>query len=996
MNYNKIDYFLLPFTFLCFLVSLYFLVADQLITNFSKENSIAEITFKSNTVRTKGGDSLFWSNASSGEKLEQNDKIYTHVNSEAEVSIQDGPKISISQNTLLSLSQFSRNKEVIVTKGHIVAELSDGDKDFKVRIGNKTMVLKGTNARVRVAASKEDSSVSVLSGEVSFQDNSKIIKVKKGQVITKGDTNGVHVSSSLVELIAPLDGAKVFLNSHNSNVSFKWKGKTSGKIQISKNYSFKNVLVTKDIKSFKTTLSVRPGKYYWRIKDGAKESIRQSFTAIPEQSTKLNSPRDNSDILYISKKPQVFFDWDDPYFTNFEISINGRILRVLSKSSLQTSTLGEGRYEWKVRPLNSKDSKWSKLKRFSINRPPLPNAPDLLSPSNNHEVIVFPKSNASFRWTASDTRAKFMFELALDPKFKNILTKEETDRNNVNIQVQKSGTYYWRVKEIDELKRESKYSLPSTVVINLYESDMIPSTGAKLTINKPSKKVEFKWKDLRTKSKRKVSYTFELSKSKSFSKLEKAASVNTNYIETEIPQTGLYYWRTKIDIPGEPPYYGEPQRVTVSPTPPPSKPKIQEKLEIELKINSFFNNLKRIFTSIMNFLIPSASASELKTSAIISWDKIEDTKLYFLEIFSDKNLEKKIIDVQLKENSYALENFDEGTYYWRISTLDFWNRKSEFSNISQLSLSLPKSFHLISKAKLLSPSKKSKYTGDRKYIKFRWKKSPEAKEYKIYLSKQKSFKKTYLMRTIKKNNYSVSLSKGKYFWKVVSFNKYGKSRESSVSTFNIEPKKLKREIKKTIVKSVNKELKSYFYFQYDLSLSSMTQTYPNYSINAKDPIFTSFELGNHLQLKTGSINTMVRRFSGKVFESESYGILDLQSSFSYNLIGNFNILAGLSLSNYKTYQREGGTISSKSNTSLSFPIGISYFTSFNENRNILSLSYSIGSLSRILIRNTFDFNFDEKTYFSMGAGYERYSATIEESDFIISNIMGFFRYNISY
>ncbi len=995
MNYKKLDYFLLPFTFLCFLVSTYFLVADQIILNLTQINSIGTITSKSNTVKTKRGDSLFWSNAHSGEKLDQSDKIYTHENSEAKIKIENGPNLNISENTLLSLSQFLKNKEITVSKGFIVAELSNEKEEFKVKLGEKIITLNSKSAKVRISTSKNNSSVSILDGQVEIKENKNITKAKKGQVITKVKNKKLQVSDITANLISPKINEDVFLKESSPTVSFKWVSEESGILQISKDYSFKKILISKKTIDFRDSVKLNPGRYFWRIKVKEKESIVQSFTAIPERTTILTSPSANTTFSYQGRNPQIFFNWNDSFFTDFEISINDNIQVIKNRDYITTNSLPEGIYKWKVRPLNSDKSLWSKEAIFTIKSPPLPESPILIAPLNNHEVILFPNSRAVFRWSASNQK-KYLFQISTDSSFDNIVFQEETITNKLEMNIKKSGKFYWRVKSIDNLQRETNFSIPNAVSINLYETNMIPASGAKLVINKPSKKVEFKWKDLRTKENKRVAYTFELSSNDSFSTIEKSELVKTNYIETSIPKIGTYYWRTKVVIEGKPPYYGDPQRVTISPTPPPSKPKIQDKLEIELKINYIIDGIKRIFSNFMNFLIPTVSAAEVNTSAKIKWDQIADTKKYYLEIYLDDDLKEKVLEVELSENEYTLKNFKEGTYYWRIATLDFWNRRSEFSNLSILSLKLPEVVKKISKVSLNFPKKNFSFVGKKKFIQFKWKKSPEAIKYQIYLSKKSDFSSTYLMRTITKNQYSISISAGKYFWKVVAFNKYDRSIESDSNYFTIDPIKEKRNTTLHTKSIPEYKNKSFLYFQYDIALSEMSQTYSNYSISAKDPIFTSLELGAHHLLSKATLNFKVRRFSGKVFNEESYGVLALETSYEYSITKNLVTTLGLSLNSFKSYNRENSTIKSKSNSSLSIPISLGYNSLFKENRNRLTLSYSIGSLSRILIQNTFDFNFKEKNFFSIGTGFESYSASLDQSDFKISNILGSLRYNISY
>lgn len=1004
MNYKKLDFYLIPFSFLCFIISTYFLVSDQIVSRFSEQISIAEVISKTNTVKVRKGSSLFWGNSHSGDKLDENDKVYTHENSDAQISIINGPKLNIAENTLLSLSQFSKNKEIQVEKGFIVAELNNSTKDFKLNLGNEVIHLNSKNAKIQISKGKKSSSVSILEGKVEVKRSTKSVSLEKGHIITADVDNEIIINKSPVNLISPRQGDKIFLTATENKIKFDWDKITNGIIQISKEYTFRKILHSTKINSKSYTTKLTPGKYYWRINGQYSKSITQSFKVIPALSTHQNSPKHEEIIIYKDKAPTVHFSWIDPYFSEFELSLNGKNSIIKSKS-IKIQSLNEGIYKWKIRPYNSPKSKWSKERVFTIKKPALPSAPKLILPLNNDEVIVFPNSKAVFRWSRNNT-SDYFFELSKDVNFTKKIISKNVTKNIIRIEFKNSGKYFWRVRSIDSLGRNTKYTTPFSVDINLYKSNTIPEAGSKLVINKPSKKVEFKWKDLRTKNEKKIKYVFELSKDSSFTDTSISKQVNTNYLKTSIPDIGTYFWRTKIIVQGKKPYYGEPQQVTISPTPPPLAPKLKDSLQIELKINSILKVFRNLFTSIFNILIPSVSASEEATSAIIRWDEVPDTKEYYLEIYQDREMKSLIVSETLKINEYELINFKEGTYYWRIYTLDHWNRKSSFSNLSELTLTLPEKVFKISKSQLKAPKDNTLFNGSKKRIFFSWTKSPEAKKYQIVVSKDKDFNKIHLMRTVNKNNFSITLSKGIYFWKIISINKYERESVSSLGKFQIAPlivKKKKRVKKKTI--QLKKQLvspplpfkeKSNIYFRYDLLYSKMDQNYPLYTINAKDPIFTSFELGlNHL-LKKGSLNLSVRRFSGEVYNGLSYGVLELSSSYQYFFTKKLSTGLGLSFNSYKSYFTQSNQVLEKDNTSINIPLFLIYRSIFKTNRNSLSLSYSIGSLSKLSIQNIFDLSFKKSKYFSFGVGYEEYKSTIDNSDLKISNMLASLKYNISY
>lgn len=1002
MYIKKIDFLLIPFTFICFLVSTYILIADQFTLTLSKKSSIAVIKEKSNTVKTKSGESLFWGNAIEGETLDSNGKIYTHNNSNAEIDITNGPKVIISENTLISLSQFKKSNEIAIEKGFIIAELNEQNSNFKVNINNKVININSNNAKVLINTTNESSSISMLEGEAKIKEKSKTINISKGHIVENRMGEGINVRKSLSIPISPPPNKRIFSSKNEKRIIFKWSGKKDVNIEVSKDLSFKKIVYSKRVNKNQHEVLLEAGNYFWRVKDNNSSSVVHPFSLIPQNSSLLIAPNQNDSFIKNTKNLNIILRWKDDFFRNFELLVNDKRIIINGRKYLLLKKLEPGLYKWKVRPLNSSQSNWSKTYSFSVREPIIPKVPVLISPSNDHEVILFPNSPATFRWNAT-SKHEYILQVSNSASFTNLILEERLSKNTFNAKIDRSGQYFWRVKVLDKLGRPTNFSGAKKVKFSLYDSEMLPKNGTKLVINRPSKKVEFKWKDARTSQNKKVAYIFELSNDTNFKNITKSITSRINTIETSVPKTGTYYWRTKIKLKNKEVFYGEPQKVIISPTPPPTKPILKDKIELELKINSILKGIKNFFTSIFDLLIPSVSASNDKTTVTISWTEVKDTKKYIIEVYSDPELSNKVIKAETLINRFELIDFQEGTYYWRIATIDFWNRVSDFSNTSTLVLKLPKVVYEVSPAKLIRPSHNSNYIGKKRKITFRWEKGKSDEKYRFILSKKRNLSNPILSIVTSKNYFIKELPKDKYYWKVIVINKYGREKESRVSLFTIKPKDITRRshmISKTKPKTSNSipqhNPSSIFHFRYDSTFSSMEQDHSSYKVIAKDPIFTSFEIGiNHL-LKTGSLSFNIRRFSGDVFNSESYGVLSTQSEYQYFLHKNFRINIGFSYSNFNSYQRERNTIISRKNTSLGVPLTLSYLSFFNDHKNNISIGYTIGTLSKVHLINTYDLNYKNKRFFSIGAGFERYSANIDNSSFKISNILGFFRYNITY
>ncbi|OUR96273.1 hypothetical protein A9Q84_07905 [Halobacteriovorax marinus] len=1003
MNYRKLDYFLLPFTFLSFIVSLYILIEDQFISSLGQSNSIAEVVFKTNTVKTKSNSTLFWINTNFGDYLGNKDQIYAHKNSEASIKLRNGSTIKIGPNTLISLDQFNKEDSINVEKGFIVADLGKDSKSLKLKIGDKVINLSGNNSTIQISKLKGKSTVSILKGEVSFTSKGRDHILKKGQFLSYTKiSKDVSINNYKIELTTPAQSHIHYSSETKDKIHFEWSNSYQSLLQISKSPTFKHILFTQKLSTSHSKLSLAPGSYYWRVTSGENQSITRNFKVVPALSTTLDSP--NTDDLFIlaKKKLSIALSWQDSYHDSFEVelSLDGISKKVETSSKMLTIQLDKpGSYKWKVRPSSNIKSNWSKERTFVVSPPYLPSPPRLSSPMNREQIILFKDIKNEFRWGSSE-KSEFEIEISNRVNFDKILFTKKSKENYLLWRPKNEGLFFWRVRPIDLLGRDTAFSKTFEVYFTFHkDSNFIPKNGTKISLRRPNEIVDFKWKKESKRENKRPIYLFEVSKSRDFSNLIIVKKLKSNVANITFKQIGTYYWRTKIQYSGSKAFFGKPQKVTISPTPPPKKPTLEKEQQLEIKVNDLYKSIKKFFSKIFDILIPSTAAAEVNTSVQITWTKVPDTKSYLLEIYSDEFLKNLVIKESLKENKYIFENVSEGTFYYRIATIDFWERISDFSDASILHLSLPTKFKKVARAELKTPSKNTIYKSSKAYVDFSWKGVEKAKKYILRVSKSKNFKTIYLKRTLDKNSFRIRLSKGFYYWKVQAINQFDYKSYSRVSTFEIKPSKPLIVVKELArVTTLPKTPTSLYYFQYDLLSSSYEQSFTNYQVLASDVVYTSFEFGlNHRLKSKKGIHSKIRRFTGKVFNEQSYGVTSLQSQY-FIPIKNSNLKMGIGLNfnSFKSYKSESNVIIQQSNSSLGLPLSINYSILGNHLSHLISLNYSLGSLKQLSANYFLNFHSTKKNYFSVGGEYEKLDSKIENSEMSISNIKGSFRYNITY
>jgi hypothetical protein len=980
---------------LCFLTSLYFLIEDQFLKSGTSADSIAQVIYKSKTVKTKKIFNYHWINTKDGDQLQANDQVFTYDDSNAKIILKSGSKISVSPNTLISLNQLENDNSINVEKGIILADLNEETKALKININGKEVSLRSKQAKLQISSTAGESRIDIVSGNATFKIDNIQKTLMPGQQITSNNKDIAIKDISLLIKTPSID--QIVLE--DQPIQFSWKSKDKVQFEISNDMNFKQILKSYDLTVNNISLKLKSSIYYWRIKTSNEVSTPRVLNVYPNVTTKLISPSNEILLIKQSDGKKISLNWNDKYYKKFELSVKGPnkdLSKTINGSSYILDLSQNGEYFWKVKPISKNNHSWSNENSFTLSQPFLPSAPRVITPKANELISLFDESKFIFRWTGNN-KSNYLVSISRDLQESLPIFTKSIRGNLLNWTPKESGVYFFKVKEIDRLDRETAHSKIIKTTFDIIDTtNFLPQSGSKISLVRPKEEVKFKWKKSIRTNKLRPKYYLEISRDNDFKKILISKQSFTNSSKVIFPKIGNYFWRTRVVYPNNKESFSTPQRVTITPTPAPKKPKTKD-LDIEIKVNSILKSIKKFISNIISLFIPSTHASEINTSAKIEWDKIDNTKVYILEVFEDRELRNIILKKEIKENHYNISNIKEGTYYWRIAVIDHWNRQSEFSEASKLNFKLPTKYKKVSRPNLRFPENSFRYNTKKALIKFRWNDVKDAKKYIILISKDKKFKNIYVKRTKESNKLNIRLSQSKYYWKVTAINQFNYSAQSKIRTFTIKQKPRKKQ--KTIHKKVSKKVirhipKSQIYFQYDISSSNLEQQFQTYEVNASDLVFTSIEFGNsHLINLKSSLESRVKIISGKVFEDLDYGLLSFESMYFREIISkDLTIGAGVSFNKYTSYIRTNSAIEDKSNSSLSLPIGVNYSFFIKEFKNNLSLKYSFGSLSMIEIGHSINI----WKNFSVGLLYENYSTTIDNSNLTLSNIKASLKYHINY
>lgn len=561
------------------------------------------------------------------------------------------------------------------------------------------------------------------------------------------------ISMMQIQLKTPTAGYQT----EDRKISFRWDDvpkAVSYKLEVvSPGFSLDHKLVfEKRLSSAKFDTILTTGGYEWRVKamNSASETdfVSSSFTILPpfNISTKvitLTSPPDQA----IFKDRNVDFHWEalsGSSYYSFKIKktnwTGDSVVVTRLNSTNYSFRLDDGVYSWGVAAIDTVTKKKTDytIRSFTVDQNP-PSIPILTNPANQDTVR---NTIVGFKWKKTEPNASYTIEIYNDTDLKNKLQEKTISDTLTYINLEKGGSYYWRVNSKDQNRNVSGFSSVSTFTI-LLPSDirqkavqlMSPADKSLVT----DKKVTFWWNLIDGATK----YNLQVV-SPSFANPTKVIYdqwITSNSVAVDL-DSGNYEWRVKAA-----------------------------------------NSTTQTGYSQFSFSIYSTDLSTQKTTLIsplygtqnntpnikLSWAKINDNANYQLMIKKD-SWESGSTVLDLKTNKIEAEtSLPDGDYYWGVKAIDpVNNTETEFSTRKfQISAKVNLTG---TKVALLSPTDKSTLID--KKVTLWWNPLTGAEKYNLQIVSPSFTSPTKLIydQWVTSNSLTVDLEAGNYEWRVKAAN----------------------------------------------------------------------------------------------------------------------------------------------------------------------------------------------------------------------------------
>ncbi len=764
---------------------------------FNKDNNeknikLGSVTKQKEILKRKSQNSLAWEDISIESPLFAGDKVFTPANSTATLQIGKSSFINMSSKTLLTIGQTSEKEfKINLEEGNVSANLNKSDNLTSIESAGKVLTLDSANANVMINSDKDSQTFALLAGAAILGVNGKDISMKENETLSQNKSGQLIKNTNHFKLNSPTSES-IITELNRKQTKFEWesleKRQLSKKIEISDNSNFKNILMTKKVEgNFEVlNLSELPsGEYFWRVRyaDENKDVIAfQKFRIYLNLPPKLFYPANFQKIILDDRTPTLTFEWEEiqnasylielgNYQNNQENLLNSK---TLEQSWLSIKSPVPGKYWWRVqKSLKSLPAVWSGKTQFEILPPSIAKVPKYIRPING-EILPQELSSITFEWLGS-LKMPYTLTVARDINFNNVVFSETSEMGNINWQKNGTGKFFWKITHpsIQSTAPSWNFIIPNPKPV--LEQ---PVSNENITIIKQGQEIVFKWSDVYLASEPEENREYKIHIFLEGNEIYKQQT-SRNKQAWSPKEAGNYSW--KVEVPGA---STELQNFKVEISAGPEKLKLKKEIrsKIRKKIKSSFNLYeRRTDMYAQNNLKPTEPIEEASQFAELSWDKVKDAKWYILEIYRDEKGEEILISRRLKRPYFEWTNAPSGTYFFRVSYIDKYDRQSPYSEFSKL---IVEDQQVLEKdIQLIFP--------EHKYISFttkqgvEWKPVEDAEYYKVIVTTLKD-KKIFFEGKTHCPYMLFNVDKGSYRWKVEAYNQNELIGSSSERFFKIK------------------------------------------------------------------------------------------------------------------------------------------------------------------------------------------------------------------
>ena len=329
---------------------------------------VGTITIKQNIVQRRVADRVLWDRLAVESPVYLGDLIRVAELTSATLNI-DETHIDLNENTLI------RIQRVLSEDGLFQIELAEGS--LSLSSGTESIMLNLMGRQVEAApgtilnaaTGREGLELVINEGTALFIDEGQRREVSSGTMIAL-NAQGTQQLQPAAVITSPLPNARFLNNTEQPlSIGFSWNRLNLGTedflhLEIAEDRNFNRIIHHIEDLNNSAEAALEAGSWYWRlcfINADAVQRVLSSGRFIITDATgpELISPVTDSIYRFHSELPLLRYQWSEITEASsyiFEVSlipdfINPQIVRQAGSAFLVDSSLGQGTWYWRVKPV---------------------------------------------------------------------------------------------------------------------------------------------------------------------------------------------------------------------------------------------------------------------------------------------------------------------------------------------------------------------------------------------------------------------------------------------------------------------------------------------------------------------------------------------------------------------------------------------------------------------------------------------------------------------
>lgn len=650
---------------------------------------IGVISFKEKTVQRKYADRVVWEGMETSFPLYNRDSIRTGDLSDAEITLSDGTKLEIDENSLIVLNITKEEKEIDFAYGTLSANSSSNNSGDAIKIKSGETVVALDKSDISLKQNEDKSLIlDVKSGVANLFQNGKENQINNGEKAVLSDQE-TKITKNPFKVISPSSNLKLASTNLKNDVEFSFEGLDKADknfLEIYKDRKFTSIFTKRNITGNKLSESLPEGNYYWRTISNGTVGSSGKISSLQIKSAQLISPNNNRKYFATKDQTMVSFSWvsqNDFNQSIVEVSSDSDFSKIISERGTLGKSISmelpQGNFYWRVKSIinSNSDPIYSSIQKFEITNEEPSKSPNLLYPKSNDSIpeSVVSINGLRFIWTDVKGYKDYNLEIANNANFKDskIINSIQSTSYQFKDKVT-SGNYFWRVIGVTPSGKSGDPSKSNSFSIKALEGNIfsLQSVSSISKVKMQKEGLQLKWKKLPIQG----SYKIAIGKDSEVKNIVKTISSNVNQVVVNDLDLGSYFWKVSLVDDDENSLY-------VS----------------ESKSFSIFDTSGPIYPTKDQIINMSN-----KESIVFSWSAQSNIKNYTIQIYQLKG-SKKVLIMQKSTsiNSFLMDELsllDEGRFVWQIIVENPTSGEKNVEFSSNFSISLDP---LPDKLELLSP-----------------------------------------------------------------------------------------------------------------------------------------------------------------------------------------------------------------------------------------------------------------------------------------------------